>query len=85
MFDIDAKADTIASLRYDVTKQRFYIGRIDVLELNLAQRDKDDATRGYLSALRNYWDYYYNIRRLTLYDFKKGIPLTEDFEDLVQQ
>lgn len=81
---IASKADTIAQLRYDVTKQRFYIGRIDVLQLNLAQRDKDDATRGYLNALRNYWDYYYTIRRLTLFDFQKGVPLTEDFDDLTE-
>lgn len=81
---IAAKADTIASLRYDVTKQRFYIGRIDVLELNIAQREKDDATRNYLSALRNYWSYFYNIRRLTLYNFQTMSPLQEDFDALVQ-
>jgi outer membrane protein TolC len=81
---IAAKADTIASLRYDVTKQRFYIGRIDVLELNIAQREKDDATRSYLSALRNYWSYFYNIRRLTLYNFQTMSPLHEDFDALLQ-
>jgi outer membrane protein TolC len=81
---IAAKADTIAALRYDVTKQRFYIGRINVLELNLAQQDKDNAARGYLNALRDYWDYYYAIRRLTLYDFEKGVALTEDFDDLIE-
>jgi outer membrane protein TolC len=81
---IASKADTIAQLRYNVTKQRFYIGRIDVIELNIAQRDKDDAARNYLSTLSNYWSYYYNIRRLTLYDFEKMIPLEEDFDALIE-
>jgi len=81
---IASKADTVANLRYNVTKQRFYIGRIDVLDLNVALREKDDATRNYLSALQRYWSYFYNIRRLTLYDFERDFQLVEDFESLVQ-
>ncbi len=81
---IAAKADTVAQKRYSVTKQRFYIGRIDVLELNIALEDKDDAIRNYLSSMKNYWSYFYNIRRLTLYDFEKMIPLEQDFESLIQ-
>jgi outer membrane protein len=81
---IAAKSDTVAQKRYMVTKERFYIGKIDVLELNIALRDKDAATRNYLSSMQNYWSYYYNIRRLTLYDFERMIPLTEDFDSLIQ-
>ena len=81
---IATKADTIAGLRYNVTKERFYIGKIDVLELNIAQREKDAATRNYLSTLNNYWSYYYNIRRLTLYDFLEMSPLVEDFDALLE-
>ncbi len=81
---IAAKADSVAQLRYNVTKQRFYIGKIDVLDLNVALKERDDATRSYLSALHNYWSYFFNIRQLTLYDFVRDFPLTEDFETLVQ-
>ena len=81
---IAAKADTVAQKRYSVTKQRFYIGRIDVIELNIALGEKDAATRNYLSSMKNYWSYFYNIRRLTLYDFEKMIPLEQDFESLIQ-
>lgn len=81
---IAAKADTVAQKRYNVTKERFYIGKIDVLELNIALREKDDATRNYISAMQNYWTYFYNIRRLTLYDFENMVPLSEDFEALIQ-
>lgn len=81
---IAAKADTIAQSRFDVTKQRFLIGNVDVTDLNIALTERDAATRSYLSALNNYWSYYFNIRQLTLYDFEKQIPLAEDFESLLQ-
>ncbi|MCH7657473.1 MAG: TolC family protein [Bacteroidetes bacterium] len=78
-----AKADTIARKRYEVTKQRFLIGKIDVLDLNVADTEKDVAKREYLSVLRNYWTYFYTIRRLTLYNFEDDLPLSADFANLV--
>lgn len=82
---IAAKADTIAQNRYNVTKQRFLIGNVDVTDLNIALTEKDAATRSYLSRLNNYWTYFYTIRRLTLYDFQKDLPLSEDFDKLIEQ
>jgi outer membrane protein TolC len=83
MVVIAAKADTIGQKRYEVTKQRFLIGKIDVLNLNDALKEKDSAQRGYINALRQYWNYYYNLRQLTLYDFVKRQPLSEEFDNLV--
>ena len=80
---IASKADTIADLRYEVTKQRFLIGKIDVLDLNVALEEKDVARRGFVEALRNYWNYYYDLRGLTLYDWLKDVKLSEDFDDLL--
>ena len=80
---IASKADTIANLRYEVSKQRFLIGKIDVLDLNVAQEEKDVARQGFVRALRNYWDYYYDLRGLTLYDWQKDVKLTEDFDELL--
>ena len=80
---IASKADTIADLRYEVTKQRFLIGKIDVLNLNDALEQKDVARRGYVQAMRNFWDYYYDLRGLTLYDWLKDIKLEEDFDELL--
>ena len=82
---IASKADTIADLRYEVTKQRFLIGKIDVLDLNVALEEKDVARRSYVEALRNYWNYYYDLRGLTLYDWQKDVKLTEDFDALLEQ
>ena len=79
-----AKSDTVAAKMYEVTKQRFLIGNVDVLDLNNADTKKDENRRGFIQALQNYWTYYYNIRRLTLYDFEKGKPLEADFDSMVE-
>jgi len=79
---IAAKADTIAQKRYEVSKQRFLIGKIDVLDLNVASTDKDVAMRNYINTLKTYWTYFYNIRQYTLYDFINDVPLDVNFEEL---
>jgi outer membrane protein TolC len=78
-----AKADTIAEMGYEVTQQRFLIGKLDVTKLNLARNDREQARRAYINSLRTYWNYYYNIRRLTLYDFERERTLSENFDRIV--
>jgi outer membrane protein TolC len=80
---IAAKSDTVAMKRYEVTKQRFLIGKIAVLDLNDADSRKDQNRRAYVQALQNYWNYFYNIRNLTLYDFIKRKPLETDYDKLL--
>ena len=79
-----AKADTIAQMGYDVTQQRFLIGKVDVTKLNLARNDQEQARRAYIRALRSYWRYFFTIRRLTLYDFDKDVTLSEDFDSILE-
>jgi outer membrane protein TolC len=79
---IAAKADTIAEKRYEVSRQRYLIGRIDILELNIALTEKDRAKQSYLAALRSYWRGYYEMRRLTLFDFKNNGPITLNFSEI---
>ena len=81
---IAAKADTIGIKRFEVAKQRFLIGKISVLDLNVAQTEKDQATRSYLTALRNYWNYFFNLRALTLYNWLDETSLEEDFDLLLE-
>ncbi|MDY6801614.1 MAG: TolC family protein, partial [Bacteroidota bacterium] len=81
---IAAKTDTIAQKRYDMTKQRFLIGKVDVLDLNVALSEKDGAKTNYIAALRKYWSNYYTLRRITLYDFLEDKPLEADFNELIE-
>lgn len=81
---IAAKSDTIAQKRYDMTKQRFLIGKVDVLDLNVALSEKDAAKSNYIAALRKYWSNYYNLRKITLYDFVADQPLNTDYDKLIE-
>jgi outer membrane protein TolC len=82
--EIAAKSDTVAMKRYEVTKQRFLIGKIAVLDLNDADSRKDQNKRAYLQALQDYWNFFYNIRSLTLFDFISKKPIETDYEKLLQ-
>jgi outer membrane protein TolC len=79
-----AKTDTISRTRYDITKQKFMIGKVDVLKLNDALAQKDRAIANYMSALRTYWNYFYNVRKTTLWDYEKNVPLEQNYEDLIR-
>jgi len=82
--EIAAKSDTVAMKRYEVTKQRFLIGKIAVLDLNDADSRKDQNKRAYIQSLSDYWNYFFNIRSLTLYDFVNRKPLETDYEKLLE-
>ena len=68
---IAAKADTVASKRFEVAYNRYVIGRITIDNLYLAQSEKDQALQGFAQALRSYWTAYYQLRKLTAYDFER--------------
>ena len=80
---IAAKSDTVAARMYEVTKARFLIGKISVLELNNADTRKDTNRRAYVQALQNYWTYFFNMRNLALYDFLNRKPLETEYDKLL--
>jgi outer membrane protein TolC len=67
--EISKKSDEVALQRFLVAQNRYLIGKIDITDLNIALNEKDAAKRSYLEALRSFWTAYYDLRRLTLYDF----------------
>lgn len=73
-----AKADTIAQRRYQVAQNRYLIGKIEITNLFIAQNEKDSARQSYIRALRTFWTGLYQLRKLTLYDFKDDEPITYD-------
>ena len=72
---ISAKADTVASKRFEVAKNRYVIGKIGIGDLYIAQSEKDQAVVAYVQALRAYWTAFYRLRRVTLYDFAEKRPV----------
>jgi outer membrane protein TolC len=67
--EITRKADEVAQERYSVAQNRYLIGKIDITNLSIALNEKDDAKRSYIQALKMFWQAYYELRRITLYDF----------------
>jgi outer membrane protein TolC len=83
--EIAGQADRIAEKRYNTSIQTFMIGKINILDLNDAQRSKDEAKLKHIQELYRYWYYLYNIRSVTLYDFIAGNNLDADFETIIRQ
>ena len=79
-----AKADTLAQMMYDVTQRRYMDGEVDIIKLNSAQNRKNSAREDYFERLEEYWEYYYEIREMTLYDFVKNSELSIDYSDIFQ-
>jgi outer membrane protein TolC len=82
--EIAAKTDRTAERRNEVARRLYILGQSTILDLNASIVEKDAAKRNYINALYNYWSLYYTLRSLTLYDFEKGIALTEDYESLIK-
>jgi len=74
------EAMELAKLAQEQTQERFIIGKADINSLTLSTNRRQEAQRNYISALRNYWQSYFKLRKLTLYDFEKNRPIEVDLE-----
>ena len=74
------KADTIAARRLGITKQRYYLGKISITDLNIALNETVQARQNYVNVLKTYWTSFYTLRRLTLYDFIQNSKLNVRLE-----
>jgi Outer membrane protein len=83
-YRIASKSDTIARIRYKVSMDRFIAGKISVLDLNVALAEKDNANSNFVYTMKDFWWYYYDLRRVSLYDFEKGKELEADYESLIR-
>ena len=81
---IASQASAIAQKRYKTAIETFMIGKINILDLNDAQKSKDEAVQKEIEELYLYWNYYYNIRSITLFDFLSKSTLDAEFEKIVR-
>jgi len=82
--NVASKADYTAERRNDVARRLYLLEKSTILDLNAAITEKDTAKRNYISSLYDYWHLYYMLRSITLYDFEKNIPITEDYTNLIK-
>ncbi|MDR2040608.1 MAG: TolC family protein [Bacteroidales bacterium] len=76
------EAIELATMAYNATRQRFITGQSDISSLTLSLDRYKNAQTNYISALKNYWLSYYNLRRLTLYDFERQKSLSLMFDKM---
>ena len=69
--EVSRKAEAVGRERFAAARERFLSGAISVTELNTAQSEMESAAIRYLQDLASWWQYYYDIRRMTLYDYMK--------------
>lgn len=74
------EAMELARLAYEQTRERFIIGKADISSLTLSTNRRQEAQRNYISALKNYWQSYFKIRKLTLYNFELRKPIVDTFD-----
>ncbi|MBK0379630.1 TolC family protein [Mucilaginibacter segetis] len=67
-----AQADSIASEKYKIARDRYVLGDLSITDLSIAFQENDQAKRDYVAALRDFWGAYYQLRYLSLYDFEKN-------------
>lgn len=83
--DIALRADTIAQSRYDTNVETFLIGKISTLDLNDSQTSKDQSRQDYINQLYYYWNYYYQLRSVALWDFVTNKGIDADIEAILRQ
>ena len=66
------EADKVAANGYQIALKQFQNGEITITDLNIALSERDNAKRDYIYSLQSYWEAYYRLRILTLYDFEKN-------------
>jgi len=69
---LSKEADEIADERYEIAKNRFFIGNLSITDLTIALQEKDQAKRDYIFSLKDFWTTWLTIRVKTLYDFELG-------------
>lgn len=83
--EISLRADTIARQRYDTNVETFMIGKISTLDLNDSQVSKDESRQAYINQLYLYWNYYYQLRSVALWDFSSNKGIDADIEAIVRR
>ena len=66
------EADKVAENGYLIALKKFQNGEISITELNISLSERESAKRDYIRSIEDYWESYYYIRILTLYDFEYG-------------
>jgi hypothetical protein len=77
------RAKTISEESYTITQERFARGNVDLLNLLNSRNAWQAASIEYINSVQSFWQYYYEVRKLTLYDFINNSSLEADFQSIL--
>ncbi len=63
-------ADKVAAEGYIIALKKFQNGEISITDLNISLQERESAKRDYIRSIENYWESYFLLREVTLYDFE---------------
>ena len=69
------EADKVAENGYQIALKKFQNGEISITDLNISLSEREKAKRDYIASIEDYWESYYYIRILTLYDFQWDLKI----------
>ena len=78
------RALDISEERYEICKRQFGAGSISVTELNTAQQEMESANTQNMRQLQAFWTGYYELQKLTLYDWIQKRDIVVDIEGIIK-
>ncbi|WP_159427062.1 TolC family protein [Formosa haliotis] len=75
----------ISKESYNLTQQRFISGNVDFLNLSASRKAWQLANENYIMALKDYWTLYYNVQKLTLFNFIEDTELIQDYTNFIEE
>lgn len=77
--EITEQTDSIATEKYKIAQERYVLGFLSTTDLSIAFQEKDQAKRDHIHTLKDYWETYYWLRALTLFDFERHEKIKSSF------
>jgi outer membrane protein TolC len=82
---VSKRAMLIAQERYELMEDKFRKGNASVLELNTARSESDSAKKKYVQDISGFWNFYYELRQCTLYDFIDRKDIDIDINEMIEK
>ena len=82
--EISARAAQLAEDSYQLALQNFGSGSMTMTQLDQLKEKRDNALSSYVNNVASFWNYYFEIRRTTLYDYVSGTDISAEFDKLIK-
>lgn len=80
---VSRRAMKVAAERYTLMMDKFRSGNASVTEINTARGESETARQKYVGDIGLFWQYYYELRKETLYDFLGKEALSVDENEII--